>query len=178
MILTGNEIWKAVTEGEIHISPLTSKCLNPASYDLHLGGTCIVHECAKVLDTKTANDYQKFPFDSMILVPGTLYLMHTEEIIHTRKHVTVIDGKSSLGRLGISVHQTAGYGDPGYNGQYTLEVTVIHPVRVYAGMRFAQARFHTLQGELTDYQENGHYASRQGPVMGPIASRSFRQFES
>jgi dCTP deaminase len=111
---------------------------------------------------------------SIMLHPGVLYLMHTEEIVCAHDCVSVIDGKSSLGRLGISCHQTAGYGDPGFRGQYTLEVTVVHPVVVYAGMRFCQIRFHEVVGEIQKYK--GQYQGET--AMGPVASRSWKQFEN
>jgi dCTP deaminase len=75
--------------------------------------------------------------------------------------------------LGVVVHLTAGYIDPGFDGQVTLEVTCIHPVRVYAGMRIAQVRFESLQGQVSLY--DGHY---KGPTaIGAIASHSWEQFE-
>jgi dCTP deaminase len=84
----------------------------------------------------------------------------------------VLDGKSSLGRLGVSVHATAGFGDPGFDGQWTLEVTCVLPVRLYAGMRVAQVRFHAVQGEVQQYA--GNYVEH---ATGPVASRSWRQFK-
>jgi dCTP deaminase len=101
--------------------------------------------------------------------------MHTAERIVTDSFVPVLDGKSSLGRLFMQVHATAGYGDPGFDGQYTLEVTVTQPVVIYAGMRFCQIRFHTLVGfQRTSYQAKGHYI---GPLAeGPVASMSWKQF--
>jgi dCTP deaminase len=70
------------------------------------------------------------------------------------------------------VHATAGYGDPGFDGQYTLEVTVMHPLRVYSGMRVAQMRFHTVVGEVDLYR--GSYAGDL--ARGPVASTAYRQF--
>jgi dCTP deaminase len=107
--------------------------------------------------------------------PGRLYLMHTRERICTRKYVPIIDGKSSIGRLGVLVHVTAGYGDPGFDGQYTLEVTSIaHTVVLYPGMRIAQMRFHAIQGDVADYQERGSYTGAD--AVGPVRSASWRQF--
>lgn len=86
-------------------------------------------------------------FVELTLEPRKLYLLHTAERVSTKAFVPVLDGKSSIGRLGICIHLTAGYGDPGFDGQYTLEVTCVIPVRIYAGMRFCQMRFHTMVGE-------------------------------
>lgn len=112
----------------------------------------------------------------LLLRPGIGYLMHTAERVQTKRFVPIIDGKSSLGRLFITAHITAGYGDPGFDGQYTLEVVVTHPVIVYPGMRFCQMRFHTLVGEVCDYSAAGHYVG--AAAEGPVPSMSFKQFEN
>ena len=182
MILTGQEIRRQVEDGKIEITPFYLKQINPASYDLRLGDKYLTYApryavvpSRWLLDSKSENlveEHLIYP-DGVTLEPGTLYLMHTTEIIHTNQFVSVIDGKSSLARLGIVTHLTAGYGDPGFRGQYTLEVSVVHPVRVYAGMRFCQIRFHTVQGERIQYR--GNYTGEA--AMGPVASRSWKQFK-
>lgn len=173
MILTGPEIQRQVELGKIQISPFRPEQVNPASYDLRLGDEFLMY-AAKFLDAEKDNPTVpgKIVDGGLLLRPGTLYLMHTVEVIGTRDFVTVLDGKSSLARLGIVTHLTAGYGDTGFFGQWTLEVTVVHPVLVYAGMRFCQVRFHTVQGELAQY--DGNYANDS---RGPVASRSWRQFK-
>lgn len=178
--------------------------LNPASYDLTLGSKVAVYtsqirfglleECKPyrrdscvdeamvvnryaALDSRKKHDvleYEMSKVDGWLLKPGIGYLMHTAERIWTKKFVPVLDGKSSLGRLFITAHVTAGYGDPGFDGQYTLEVVVTHPVRIYPGMRFCQIRFHTLVGEA-DYKEKGHYVG--AAAEGPVPSMSWKQFE-
>lgn len=185
MILTGPEIQLQVELGKITIQPFRTEQVNPASYDLRLGREFLVYEPTTLierrygdpvfgLDAKAENPTHRrtIPDEGIWLEPGTLYLMHTVEVVGTREFVTVIDGKSSVGRLGIVCHLTAGFGDPGFFGQYTLEVSVVHPVRVYAGMRFCQARFQTVQGKLAQY--DGNYAKDS---RGPVASRSWRQFK-
>lgn len=175
MILTGPEIRRQVAQGAIEIEPFDPEQLNPASYDLRLGEEFLVYN-SMPLDVKIDNvtvPGQIAQHAGLLLRPGTLYLMHTVEVLHTDSFVTVIDGKSSVGRLGITVHLTAGYGDPGFRGQYTLEVSVVHPVRVYPGMLFCQARFHTVQGALEQY--DGNYKGET--ARGPVASRSWRQFK-
>jgi dCTP deaminase len=102
-----------------------------------------------------------------VLKPGLCYLLHTAERIHTKHYVPIIDGKSSIGRAFILVHYTAGYGDPGFNGQFTLEVTTQIPVRVFPGMRFCQVRFHTLVGDVLLYK--GHYTGEN--ARGAVGSR-------
>lgn len=130
------------------------------------------------LDSRAKNEVITFdiPEAGWLLKPGIGYLMHTAERIATDDFVPVVDGKSSLGRLFMTAHVTAGYGDPGFDGQYTLEVTVTQPVVIYAGMRFCQIRFHTLVGaERANYRSKGHY---QGALAtGPVPSMSWKQFE-
>jgi dCTP deaminase len=178
MILTGNEIVAAMKRDEISITPFNYNHINPASVDLCLGKDVITYRDF-VLDSKKSHLYTTttMPEDGFLLAPGQLYLMSTHEVIKSEHYVTVIDGKSSIGRLGISIHQTAGYGDPGYHGQYTLEVSCLLPVKIYPYMRFCQARFHTVLGLVTSYQENGNYISHQGPVMGPKPSQCHRQWK-
>jgi dCTP deaminase len=201
-ILTGKQVEKEVDDGGIVIEPFYRECLNPVSVDLHLGEHAAVYSdvsfikqvdrsldervgfgeidlafMSGVLDARKENPVVRFdiPKEGLVLRPGCLYLMHTLERVHTRHFVPVLDGKSSIGRLGIKVHETAGYGDPGFDGQYTLEVTCVHPVRVYAGMRFCQIRFHTMVGEVELY---GHRSNYVGTLAkGPVPSRSFKQFE-
>lgn len=193
-ILSGNEIRREVEAESILIDPFDKKAINPASIDLTLGGKVAVYKDwvlfpdvpptadwrghpllpreDYVLDVKKQPEVFKFeiPEVGLVLWPGVLYLMHTEERVSTDHYVPVLDGKSSIGRLGIMIHLTAGYGDPGFDGQYTLEVTTVHPVRVYAGMRFCQMRFHTIRGAVTSYQRVGsHYRGKR--AEGPVASK-------
>jgi dCTP deaminase len=120
-------------------------------------------------------DFKIDPNVGWILKPGIGYLMHTAERVWSDRYVPVIDGKSSIGRLFIAMHITAGYGDTGFNGQYTLEVTAVHPVIVYPGMRFCQMRFHTTVGEVLDYANcDSHYTGAN--AMGPVASQAYKQF--
>lgn len=129
------------------------------------------------LDPKQLLETRSFqiPADGFMIQPGILYLMHTHERIHTNKYVSVLDGKSSIGRLGVVVHLTAGYGDPGFDGQYTLEVSCIHPVILYTGMKIAQMRFHLMHGPLDmNYATRGHYVG--GMAQGAIPSMAYKQF--
>jgi len=126
-------------------------------------------------DTKTELAVRKYKIDpelGWILNPGVGYLMHTAERVTTSKYVPILDGKSSIGRLFIQVHVTAGFGDPGFSGQYTLEVTSEFPVRVYPGMRICQMRFHVMEGEITSYQRSGSYTGKL--ASGPVASMAHK----
>jgi len=196
VILSGPAIRAAFNRGDITIAPFDAEQLNPASYDLRLGDTVAVydawvtayaeearsacgqrihpHDEAGPLDVKGEPKASRFKIgpDGWVCRPGVGYLMHTVERVHTNKYVPVLDGKSSIGRLFVSVHATAGYGDPGFDGQYTLEVTVTHPIRLYAGMRIAQIRFHEMRGTPMLYK--GNYVGDAS--TGPVPSRAWKQF--
>jgi len=195
-ILSDSAIRHAVECGDIEIDPFDPARLNPCSYDLTLGDEVAVYnEWTKVdvsslvparsWDSVSPRDIEidikkkpkavhfQIPKDGLRLNPGVGYLMHTVERIHTKKYVPVIDGKSSLGRLFMFCHVTAGFGDAGFDGNYTLEVVVVHPLRVYAGMRIAQMRFHTIVGEV-EKPYAGNYTGEA--ATGPVASRAYKQF--
>lgn len=191
-IISGKKIEESVKNGDIEIDPFNPKYLNPASYDVTLGSKFAVYKAVvhiekdqnlhltpaswRVLDSKIHNQSQEFEIDDegIVLTPGVGYLMHINERIHTNKFVPILDGKSSIGRLFVHVHVTAGYGDPGFNGQFTLEVIAHHPVKLYKNMRIAQVRFHEISGEVQSYSEKGNYVNER--AFGPIPSRSWKQF--
>lgn len=130
------------------------------------------------LDSKEENPLDTYELkdgEGILLKPGIGYLMHTEERVKTDHFVPVLDGKSSLGRLFVTIHVTAGYGELGFDGQYTLEVMVQHPVVLYAGMRIGQIRFHTIVGEKQSYQDRGHYVKDK--ALGPVASQAHIQIK-
>lgn len=198
-ILSDTAILAAIDRGDIEIDPFVPEHVNVTSYDLTLGTEVKVYQAwvrepglhadgleleprtmfpDGVFDSRlepSTFDYQINPKLGWVLKPGIGYLMHTHERVMTRTYNPILDGKSSIGRLFIQVHATAGYGDPGFDGQYTLEVLVQHPVRVYPGMRFCQIRFHTIAGELgKTYDQVGHYTRAQ--ARGAIPSQAWRQF--
>jgi len=128
------------------------------------------------LDVKKKNPVLRYEMDDrgIMLMPGIGYLMHTVERIRTNCFVPIIDGKSSVGRLFATAHICAGFGDPGFDGQYTLEVVVTQPLVVYPNMRFCQMRFHTVVGEVETYKKKGSYLGIL--AQGPIESRAWKMF--
>lgn len=176
MILTGHEIRRRRVRGEIEITPYNSRDVNQASYDVRLGsGYCVYTKHS--LDARKPNPVRHGKIgDSGILVrPGKLYLMHTSEVIYCRRLVPKLEGKSSIGRLGIVVHVTAGHVEPGFRGQITLEVVALGlPVRLYAGMRIGQLVFHTTRGKSEDYTKRGNYVGKL--AQGAVPSMSWKQF--
>jgi dCTP deaminase len=132
MILTDQEILKNIDSKEIIIEPFDKKCLGSNSYDVHLGKYLGTYN-DEILDSKKNNEitYFKIPKEGFILQPNELYLGITQEYTETLKHVPFLEGKSSTGRLGISIHATAGKGDIGFKGFWTLEISCIKPVKIY-----------------------------------------------
>lgn len=169
MILGEQRIRRAGSQLASHWDP---ELINPASLDLRLGDYVRVYDCER-LDAKARNPSRQFRINphGEELVPGTIYLGHTLEEIRIPVGVAgQLIGKSSIGRLGIQVHLTAGYIDPGFRGEITLELSVVQPVIVYPRMRIAQLVLHDVDG-ASSYQ--GRY---QGD-SGPQPSKSWQQFE-
>lgn len=115
------------------------------------------------LDPKKDNETVdiEIPEEGYILVPGILYLGETMEYTETYGLIPNIDGRSTTGRLGIEIHRTAGFGDVGFKGKWTLEITVTHPVIVYPGMEIGQIYYETVDGD-SSMQYNGKYQNQQG----------------
>ncbi len=108
----------------------------------------------------------EIPEKGIMLRPGILYLGTTIECIGSNAFVPIVEGRSSIGRLGLHVHVTAGFCDLGFKGQITLEIHVIHPIRVYAGVPICQAYFLKPEGEIELYK--GRYRDQKGPVPSRI----------
>lgn len=156
MILSGLEIKKRLGR-EIEIDPFTEEQLNPNSYNLRLHNELLVYD-DEVLDMKLPNSFQKLiiPEDGLILEPGRLYLGRTVEKTSTKGLVPKLEGRSSVGRLGVHIHVTAGLGHVGAKGHWTLEIFCIQPVRIYPNVEVCQVYFHELLGDYVDYS-NGKY---------------------
>ena len=160
MILSGKEIHKQIGK-TIHIDPFNENQLNPNSYNLKLHKDLMVYT-NKELDMKVPNDVERFeiPEEGYLLQPGTLYLARTVEHTRTDNYVPMLEGRSSIGRLGLFVHVTAGFGDVGFNGFWTLEIFCIHPIRIYAGVEICQVYYHSLEGEY-DLYKTGKYQNNK-----------------
>lgn len=155
MILTDAEILRSIEKGEIKVEPFRRECLGTNSYDVHLGKTLAVYKDS-VLDARKHNAIETFeiPEEGYILTPDNFYLGVTLEYTESHKHVPFLEGKSSVGRLGIDIHATAGKGDVGFCNYWTLEISVKRPVRVYVGMPIGQLIYFAIQGEiLTPYNK-------------------------
>lgn len=101
------------------------------------------------------------PPTGMVLWPGVMYLGATLEYTETPNHAPKLDGRSSVGRLGKMIHVTAGFGDVGFRGDWTLEIVVVYPLRVYPGVPICQIAYSTVHGERMEY--TGQYQGQRGP---------------
>ncbi len=191
-LLTGPEIARRVSTGEITISPFDPANVNPNSYNLRLCDQLLVYEKNKSLHDwhayrefcrSTEVTYDRDPYPpllepldmaveektvplqivpkGLVLYPGVLYLGSTLEYTETAGLAPKIDGRSSVGRLGKFIHVTAGFGDDGFKGYWTLEIVVVHPLKVYPGVPICQIAFSELTGERRPY--DGRYQGQRGP---------------
>ena len=167
MILTGPEILKEMKAGRIVIDPFDEKMLNPNSVNLRLGKDLLVYDMGplgdRVLDMAEENQVGELtiPAAGLVLHPGTLYLGHTLEYTETYGLVPCIEGRSSVGRLGVQIHITAGWGETSFCGTWTCEISVVHPIRVYAGTAVCQICYYDVRGEVMPYQ--GKYQGQRKP---------------
>jgi dCTP deaminase len=178
MILTDQRILEEMEKGTILVEPFRRDCLGTNSYDVHLGkylATYINHE----IDAKKHNQVNHFeiPEEGFVLIPGTLYLGVTEEYTETHAHVPFLEGKSSIGRLGIDIHATAGKGDVGFCNYWTLEISAIQPVRVYAGMPVGQLIYFVVEGgieNLYNKKQNAKYNQRSARPTESMMWKNFK----
>jgi dCTP deaminase len=194
MILVDCDIQEHRKTGHIVIEPFRDECLGSNSYDVHLGSTLATYSQYYVdpdgsifkrvnrhivLDAKEENkvEYFEIPDEGFVIEPGILYLGVTEEYTETRLLVPWIDGKSSGGRLGISIHATAGRGDVAFCGHWTLEISCIQPVRIYKGMPIGQLTYlkvSDLPNTPYSSKESAKY-NNQGPR--PVPSAMWKNFD-
>ena len=189
MILSKTEIQARILSGEIEISPYDEKYLNPNGYDLHLGPKILYPDLypahakesldsSNIWDSKREINYRDetiHPLFGNIFLPGILYLASTMEYTASHNTVPVFEGKSSIGRMGIDVHICAGFGDVGFCGHWTLEIRVMYPTRLYAGMPIGQLVWHEVKGETEqNYKQMGSYSGQSGE---PNPTRLWNNFE-
>lgn len=151
MILSGQEIRQRLGT-DILIEPFDEARVNPNSYNLTLHNELMVYE-ELVLDMAKPNRVRRIeiPAEGLILNPNQLYLGRTIERTVTHNLVPQIEGRSSVGRLGLFVHVTAGFGDVGFAGYWTLEMYSVQPVRIYPGVPICQIIYHEITGEIEEY---------------------------
>jgi dCTP deaminase len=160
MILSGDEIHRNLGSN-INIEPFDEANINPNSYNLTLHKDILTYE-EIVLDMRKCNrvNRMEIPESGMVLEPNRLYLGRTVERTETHNLVPMIEGRSSIGRLGLFVHVTAGFGDVGFKGFWTLEMFAVQPVKIYPGVSICQIFYHEIAGKIQEYK-SGKYQDNQ-----------------
>lgn len=175
-ILLKGEIIEAKENGSITIDPYTPEYIGPNSYDVRLSEKLLIYDFSEIqyLDCKQENPVKTIciPEDGFVLQPGVLYLGSTIETIGSKSYIPMYEGRSSMARLGIQSHLSAGFGDIGFCRQWTLEITVVHPVKVYSGMRIGQVYFHKVSEDYNTTEH--HYQGKYTQQTGPQASLAYK----
>ena len=151
MILSGEQIRSRLGDS-IFIDPFQEENLNPNSYNLTLHDELLIYE-EVVLDMRQVNRVRRIqiPSEGIVLSPNQLYLGRTVERTETHNLVPMVEGRSSVGRLGLFVHVTAGFGNVGFCGYWTLEMFAVQPVRIYPGVSICQMFYHEVVGDIEEY---------------------------
>ncbi len=173
MILSGREIERNLGTNLI-IEPFRREQLNPNSYNLRLHNELRVYD-SRNLDMRQENlsTPLQIPQNGLLLEPQTLYLGRTIEHTETNGFVPMLEGRSSIGRLGLFVHVTAGFGDVGFKGFWTLEIFCVQPIRIYAGVEICQIFYHTIEGDYDTYA-GGKYQNNRG-IQHSLLYREFEK---
>jgi dCTP deaminase len=173
MILSGKEIARNIG-GKIIIEPYEPSRLNPNSYNLTLHNELLVYE-DRLLDMKQCNKTRRLtiPEEGLVLEPNRLYLGRTNEFTKTDGFVPMLEGRSSTGRLGLFIHVTAGFGDVGFAGYWTLEIFCIQPICIYPNAEICQIYYHSILGDYEPYH-SGKYQNNHD--IQP--SLMYRDFEN
>lgn len=169
-MLSGLKINEEVNLGNIVINPFNLGQLNPNSYNLRLGNKLYVYKDL-ILDCRKQHNIEEIeiPSSGYILTRGKIYLGYTFEWTETPKHIPFLEGRSSLGRLGLDIHATAGFGDIGFRGHWTLELSVKQPLRIYPLMQICQIGYHNIEGPYESY--SGKYQDSKSV----LASQLFKE---
>jgi len=160
MILSGHEIRNQLGQN-LRIEPFDETRLNPNSYNLTLHDELLTYG-EIVLDMRKSHRVERvtIPPEGLVLSPNQLYLGRTVEYTETHGYVPMIEGRSSVGRLGLFVHVTAGFGDVGFCGYWTLEMFAVQPVRIYPGVPICQIFYHQINGTYDEYRSNKYQNNR------------------
>ncbi len=190
MFFSDNDILSRMNHLEIGIKPFDPARVQPASYDLSLGDDLVVyraHEPGRVIDPRVSSEDLTYhvklhpdPINAFHLYQGLFVLGVTaEEITLSDAVLAQLNGKSSLGRLGLVVHSTAGFVDPGWKGHLTLEISNANPtpIRLYPGMLIAQLVFAELQTPSTNPYGSADRPGKYRGNTGPRTSRSYLDFQ-
>jgi dCTP deaminase len=173
MILSGKEIQRRLYN-DLIIEPFNVKQLGPNSYNLRLHHELMLYD-ELILDMKQDHkvSHMTIPEEGLVLRPGQLYLGRTIEYTKTDSLVPMLEGRSSIGRLGLFIHITAGFGDVGFSGFWTLEMYCVQPIRIYRNVEICQIFYHTIEGDFTRYESNKYQNNK-----GIQPSMLYKDFQS
>lgn len=175
-MLSDQRILEAMEKGDIRIEPFNINQLNPNSYNVKLDNKLQIYKASVdgyILDMKKNNELIEIiiPEEGYVLRPGVLYLGKTVEYTETNGYVPMLDGRSSVGRLGVYIHVTAGFGDNGFSGYWTLEIACIQPVIIYPNTEIGQIFYNTIEGEC-NRKYKGKYQNNTG-IQGSMMYKDF-----
>ena len=186
MLLSDRDIAAEVKSGRVKVEPFDAKMIQPSSVDVRLDRFFRVFENHKyeVIDPSIeqpdlTREVAVAPSDHFILHPGEFVLASTYEVITLPDDIAGrLEGKSSLGRLGLLTHSTAGFIDPGFSGHITLELSNVAnlPVKLYPGMKIGQLCLIKLSSSAEHPYGSALYGSRYQGQRGPTPSRSWLNF--
>ena len=161
MILSGLEIKNRIGK-DIEIDPYNENQINPNSYNLKLHDELLVYK-DKIFDMKKPLNTEKIiiPKEGFILEPNKLYLGRTVEYTKTKNLIPMLEGRSSVGRLGMFVHVTAGFGDVGFEGFWTLEIFCVQPVKIYPDIEICQIYYHNIKGKYEKYTSGKYQKNKE-----------------
>jgi|TARA_B100001093_G_scaffold90639_1_gene82664 dCTP deaminase len=175
MILSGKEILKRKDQ-DIIIEPFNENQVNPNSYNLRLHNELMVYENSP-LDMKEENSAEKIiiPEDGLLLDSRKLYLGRTVEYTETHNLVPMLEGRSSVGRLGLFVHVTAGFGDVGFKGYWTLEIFCVQPIKIYPSVEICQIFYHSVEGDVDPYKSGKYQGNKD--IQASMLYKDFKKDE-
>ena len=186
MLMSDRDIRAQIESGRIGLEPLEMELLQPSSFDVRLDRFFRLfdnHKYPYIDPAENQEDLTRLievaPGEPFILHPGEFVLGSTYEFVKLPDDIAArLEGKSSLGRLGLLTHSTAGFVDPGFNGHVTLELSNMAtlPIKLWPGMKIGQLCFFQLSSPSETPYGSEKYLNRYQGQRGPTASRSFMNF--
>ena len=186
MLLSDRDILAEIDAKRIAIEPYDPAMIQPSSVDIRLDRFFRVFDNHKyphidpaVEQADLTREVEPEGEDAFILHPGEFVLGSTYEVCTLPDDIAArVEGKSSLGRLGLLTHATAGFVDPGFSGHVTLELANVAtlPIKLYPGMKIGQLCFFRLSSPAEHPYGSEKYGSRYQGQRGPTASKSFANF--
>jgi dCTP deaminase len=184
--MSDRDIRASIEAGQIGLEPLDMNLLQPSSFDVRIDRFFRLfdnHKYAFIDPAEPQEELTRFievaPDEPFILHPGEFVLGSTYEFVKLPDNVAArLEGKSSLGRLGLVTHSTAGFVDPGFNGHVTLELSNMAtlPIKLWPGMKIGQLCFFQLSSPSETPYGSAKYLNRYQGQRGPTASRSYMNF--